>query len=111
TTPAHAPSAPAGYVELVDLEHLAHPHLIGAWFSGDVLVDPGPSTSLDRLLESVERRRPRVIALTHIHLDHSGATGSLLRRFPELEVWVHERGAPHLIDPSKLLASAGRLYG
>jgi glyoxylase-like metal-dependent hydrolase (beta-lactamase superfamily II) len=106
-----AASPDAGDVELVDTEHLGHPHLIGAWFAGDVLVDPGPSTSLDRVLEAIERRRPRAVALTHIHLDHAGATGSVLRLFPELEVWVHERGAQHMIDPTKLLASAGRLYG
>jgi glyoxylase-like metal-dependent hydrolase (beta-lactamase superfamily II) len=52
-----------------------------------------------------------VLALTHIHLDHAGATGSLVRRFPGVEVWVHERGAPHLIDPRKLIESATRLYG
>jgi glyoxylase-like metal-dependent hydrolase (beta-lactamase superfamily II) len=52
-----------------------------------------------------------VIALTHIHLDHAGASGTLARRFPDAEVWVHERGAPHLADPSRLLASATRLYG
>ncbi|HMC50183.1 MAG TPA: MBL fold metallo-hydrolase, partial [Solirubrobacterales bacterium] len=49
--------------------------------------------------------------LTHIHLDHAAATGALVRRWPELEVYVHERGARHLVDPSKLLASAERLYG
>ncbi len=49
--------------------------------------------------------------LTHIHLDHAAATGALVRRWPELEVYVHERGARHLIDPSRLLASAERLYG
>jgi glyoxylase-like metal-dependent hydrolase (beta-lactamase superfamily II) len=49
--------------------------------------------------------------LTHIHLDHAGATGVLVRRFPSLKVYVHERGAPHLIDPSKLLKSAAQLYG
>ncbi len=53
----------------------------------------------------------RAVLLTHIHLDHAAATGALVRRWPELEVYVHERGAPHLIDPSKLLASAERLYG
>ena len=52
-----------------------------------------------------------MLLLTHIHLDHAGATGVLCRRFPELVVYVHERGAPHLIDPSKLLKSAARLYG
>ena len=55
--------------------------------------------------------RPRALLLTHIHLDHAAATGALVRRWPELEVYVHERGAPHLVDPSKLLASAERLYG
>ena len=48
--------------------------------------------------------------LTHIHLDHAGATGSLVRRWPETPVYVHERGAPHLIDPSKLWASASQLW-
>jgi glyoxylase-like metal-dependent hydrolase (beta-lactamase superfamily II) len=54
---------------------------------------------------------PRALLLTHIHLDHAGATGVLVRRFPRLTVYVHERGAPHLVDPSKLLKSATRLYG
>ena len=56
-------------------------------------------------------RVPRAILLTHIHFDHAGATGALVRRWPDVEVWVHERGAPHVIDPSKLVASATRLYG
>src|SRR5207249_7493 len=54
---------------------------------------------------------PRALMLTHIHLDHAGASGTLCERYPELVVYVHERGAPHLIDPSKLLESAARLYG
>ena len=49
---------------------------------------------------------PERILLTHIHFDHAGATGALVRRWPDVEVWVHERGAPHLIDPSRLTASA-----
>ncbi len=97
--------------ELIDLMHLGRAHVIGAWRVGDVIVDPGPSSCLATLLPQLERDPPRVLALTHIHLDHAGATGSLLQRFPELEVWVHERGAPHLIDPGKLLSSATRLYG
>jgi glyoxylase-like metal-dependent hydrolase (beta-lactamase superfamily II) len=97
--------------QLIDLLHLARPEVVGAWLVGDVVVDPGPSSCLDRLLPVLERRPPRVLALTHIHLDHAGASGSLLRRFPEAEVWVHERGAPHLVDPSRLLESATRLYG
>jgi glyoxylase-like metal-dependent hydrolase (beta-lactamase superfamily II) len=97
--------------ELIDLLHLGRPKVIGAWRVGEVIVDPGPSSCLDTLLPKLERRPPRVLALTHIHLDHAGASGSLLRRFPDAEVWVHERGAPHLIDPAKLLESASRLYG
>ncbi|MEA2201641.1 MAG: hypothetical protein QOI89_2237 [Solirubrobacteraceae bacterium] len=78
---------------------------------GDVIVDPGPSSCLETLLAALDGRPPRVLALTHIHLDHAGASGSLLRRFPDAEVWVHERGAPHLVDPGRLLESAARLYG
>jgi glyoxylase-like metal-dependent hydrolase (beta-lactamase superfamily II) len=97
--------------QLTDLEHLGRPHVIGCWRVGDVIIDPGPSSCLQRLLPQLEARPPRVLALTHIHLDHAGATGSLLRRFPNTEVWVHDRGAPHLCDPARLLASAERLYG
>src|SRR5262249_39993420 len=51
------------------------------------------------------------LVLTHIHLDHAGATGTLVREYPHLRVYVHEIGAPHMIDPGKLIASATRLYG
>lgn len=97
--------------ELIDLLHLGRAKVIGAWRVGDVIVDPGPSSCMEQLLPVLERHPPQVLALTHIHLDHAGATGSLMRRFPDAEVWVHERGARHLADPSKLLASATRLYG
>ncbi len=97
--------------ELIDLMHLGRARLLSAWRVGDVIIDPGPSRSLETLLGALERNPPRVVALTHIHLDHAGASGSLLERFPDAEVWVHARGAPHLIDPSRLLRSAGRLYG
>jgi glyoxylase-like metal-dependent hydrolase (beta-lactamase superfamily II) len=105
------PGSTAEEAVLVDLLHLGRPRVIGAWLVGDVVVDPGPSSCLDRLLPALERRPPRAIALTHIHLDHAGASGTLLRRFPDAELWVHERGAPHLIDPRRLLDSATRLYG
>lgn len=98
---------------LVDLMHLGRPKAVGAWLldRGNILVDPGPASCLPTLLPVLEAAPPRVIALTHIHLDHAGATGTLAARFPEAEVWVHERGAPHMADPQKLLASAQRLYG
>ncbi len=76
-----------------------------------MLVDPGPESSISTVLDALGEERPRAILLTHIHLDHAAATGALVRRWPELEVYVHERGAPHLVDPSRLLASAERLYG
>src|SRR5437764_9287401 len=97
--------------ELIDLLHLGRPRVIGAWRVGDVIVDPGPSSCLPTLLPVLEAHPPRALALTHVHLDHAGASGSLLKRFPTAEVWVHERGAPHVADPSKLLRSAARLYG
>lgn len=98
---------------LVDLMHLGRPKAVGAWLldGGEILVDPGPSSCLPALLPALEAAPPRVIALTHIHLDHAGATGTLAARFPAAEVWVHERGAPHMVDPQRLLASARRLYG
>jgi glyoxylase-like metal-dependent hydrolase (beta-lactamase superfamily II) len=97
--------------QLIDVMHLGREHVIGAWRVGEVIVDPGPSSALGALLPLLQERPPRALALTHIHLDHAGAAGTLARRFPELEVWVHERGAPHLADPSRLLDSATRLYG
>ena len=51
------------------------------------------------------------VVVTHVHLDHAGGVGSLLRRFPKATVWVHERGAPHLADPTRLVASTARTYG
>ena len=95
----------------IDLMHLDRPRVIACWEVGNVLVDPGPSSCLPTLFEGLEGRRPEALLLTHIHLDHAGASGSLVRRWPDLEVYVHERGAPHLIDPARLLQSAERLYG
>ncbi len=91
--------------------HLGRPHVIGCWEVDGVLVDPGPESSISTVIEALGGERPRALLLTHIHLDHAAATGALVRRWPDLEVYVHERGAPHLIDPAKLLASAERLYG
>lgn len=98
-------------MRVIDVMHLGRPHVIGCWEVDGALVDPGPESSLPTLLAALGEERPRALLLTHIHLDHAAATGALVRRWPDLEVYVHERGAPHLIDPSKLLASAARLYG
>ncbi|HWD69500.1 MAG TPA: MBL fold metallo-hydrolase [Solirubrobacteraceae bacterium] len=78
---------------------------------GEVLVDPGPTLSLEHVLSELDGWQPQAILLTHIHFDHAGGTGTLMRRFPELEVYVHERGAPHMLNPERLWASASQLYG
>lgn len=98
-------------MRLIDLRHLGRERVIGCWQVGDALVDPGPASCLPALLEGLGGQRPRALLLTHIHLDHAGASGSLVRRWPELEVYVHARGAPHMADPERLLRSARRLYG
>jgi glyoxylase-like metal-dependent hydrolase (beta-lactamase superfamily II) len=98
-------------VRLIDVEHLGRQRVIGCWEIDGVLIDPGPTSSMGTLIEALDGAEPRGLLLTHIHLDHAGAAGSLVRRWPELPVYVHERGARHLADPTKLLASAKRLYG
>jgi glyoxylase-like metal-dependent hydrolase (beta-lactamase superfamily II) len=98
-------------MRLIDVEHLGRPRVIGCWQVGDVLVDPGPESSVQRVIDALEGEAPRALLLTHIHLDHAGAAGTLCRRWPDLEVYVHERGARHLADPTRLLASAAQLYG
>lgn len=106
-------------LELVDLQFASEPQGIGVYLvdtdDGPALFDCGPSSTLDALesglaavgcaLEDV-----RHLLLSHIHLDHAGAAGSLVRRNPELTVWVSPVGRPHLIDPSRLERSARRLY-
>ncbi len=91
--------------------HLGRERVIGCWQVGDVLIDPGPSSCLPTLLEGLGAQRPRALLLTHVHLDHAGAAGSLVARWPELEVYVHERGAEHMIAPARLIESVTRLYG
>ena len=98
-------------MRLIDVRHLGRERVIGCWEVDGILIDPGPTTSMENLIEALGDSRPRALLLTHIHLDHAGASGSLVRRWPDLPVYVHEIGAPHLPDPAKLLASAERLYG
>jgi glyoxylase-like metal-dependent hydrolase (beta-lactamase superfamily II) len=94
----------------IDVHHLGNPLVICCFELDNVIVDPGPEASHRTLVEALDAP-PQRILLTHIHFDHAGATGALVRRWPDVEVWVHERGAPHLVDPSRLTASATRLYG
>jgi glyoxylase-like metal-dependent hydrolase (beta-lactamase superfamily II) len=79
------------------------------------IVDPGPGSTLETLRQQLQAHGLTVrdldaILLTHIHLDHAGASGALVRENPRLPVYVHKNGAPHMADPSKLLASAQRLW-
>jgi glyoxylase-like metal-dependent hydrolase (beta-lactamase superfamily II) len=95
----------------IDVLHLGVPRVICCHVLDDVIVDPGPESTLDTLVAELGDWQPAKILLTHIHLDHAGAAGALTERWPDAEVWVHERGARHMLDPSRLLASAGRIYG
>ena len=95
----------------IDVLHTGREKVICCWEVDGLLIDPGPQACEHTLLEAIGGEQPRALLLTHIHFDHAGAAGSLVRRWPDLPVYVHERGAPHLADPSKLVASAGRLYG
>ena len=96
----------------LDVLHLGTPRVVCCHEpEPGVLVDPGPAASLDGLLAALGDVEPRRVLLTHIHLDHAGAAGVLVRHFPGVEVWVHRLGAPHVVDPAKLVASATRLYG
>ncbi|MBS1251423.1 MAG: Hydroxyacylglutathione hydrolase GloC [Anaerolineales bacterium] len=106
-------------IRLIDDQFLGLPHLIGTYvLLGDepALVDPGPSTTIAGLeaglaADGLSFDDIRALLLTHIHLDHAGATGTLVTRYPHLRVYVHQVGAPHVIDPERLIRSATRLYG
>lgn len=77
----------------------------------DVLIDPGPESSLGHVIDALGDLVPRVLLLTHVHLDHAGGAGRLVERYPELQVYIHEDGVKHMVDPSRLIASATRIYG
>jgi glyoxylase-like metal-dependent hydrolase (beta-lactamase superfamily II) len=106
--------------EPLDLRHLGRERVIAAYLlqteDGLALNDCGPTTCVPELKARLAERGlelsdVRHLLLSHIHLDHAGAAGVLVREHPELQVHVSEIGAPHLIDPSRLEASARRLYG
>ena len=106
-------------ITILDMNWVGRPHSVAAALLESnghrAIIDPGPESTYATLCERLRSRGLSVaqldaILLTHIHLDHAGATGSLVRENPRLAVYVHTLGAPHMIDPSRLLASAARLW-
>jgi glyoxylase-like metal-dependent hydrolase (beta-lactamase superfamily II) len=107
-------------IRFLDLRFQGSPQVVATGVlegaSRVALIDPGPGSTLPVLREQLalgglSLGDVEAILLTHIHLDHAGACGTILREHPGITVYVHERGAPHLINPEKLLNSATRLYG
>ena len=98
-------------MRLIDVHHLGQEKVICCCEADGVLIDPGPQSCEETLVAALGDVRPRAILLTHIHFDHAGVSGALVRRWPDLPVYVHEVGAPHLADPERLVRSATRLYG
>jgi glyoxylase-like metal-dependent hydrolase (beta-lactamase superfamily II) len=104
----------------IDLLHLGRERVIASYLvdtdDGPALFDCGPSTTVDALKFGLADRGlaladVRHLLLSHIHLDHAGAAGVLVREHPALQVHVSPIGAPHLVDPARLEKSARRLYG
>ncbi len=107
-------------ISIIDLQFQSRPNVIASYLFYDgkqaALIESGPASTVETLIEGVKAAGVpfevlRQVIVTHIHLDHAGAAGVLVNKFPWLRVYVHPVGAPHLADPTKLLASAARLYG
>jgi glyoxylase-like metal-dependent hydrolase (beta-lactamase superfamily II) len=97
--------------EIIDTRFQGIERSIACFRHGDVLIDPGPESSLDHVIDALGDRVPSTLLLTHVHLDHAGGAGRLVERYPDLQVYIHEDGLPHMVDPSRLIASATRIYG
>jgi len=107
-------------ITAIDLQFRSRPNVIASYLFYDgrdaALIETGPASTVDTLIAGiiaagVPLDAVRQLVVTHIHLDHSGAAGVLTQKIPGARVYVHPLGAPHLVDPSKLLTSAARLYG
>jgi len=105
---------------LLDLEYLGRPGHIGVYCletsEGLAVVDTGPASTLGRFQDGIRALGAtladvRIVLATHIHIDHTGAAGQLVEATPRIKVYVHERGAPHLADPARLVRSATMVYG
>ncbi|ADI14851.1 MBL fold metallo-hydrolase [Truepera radiovictrix] len=109
-----------GGVFLLDTQHMGYHGTVGVFVLPGpggtfALIESGPGSTLETVLTGIreagfEPEKLAAVLVTHIHLDHAGAAGALARRF-DAEVYVHENGAGHLLEPERLLASAARIYG
>ncbi|MGH2749955.1 MAG: MBL fold metallo-hydrolase [Actinomycetota bacterium] len=103
--------------QVIDTKMHDLPGITGTFLLEDeqtALIETGPKSGVENVLAGLRRaavERLDWIIVTHIHLDHAGAAGTLARHFPEARVGVHEVGVPHLVEPSKLWSSAARIYG
>ncbi|MBA2286349.1 MAG: MBL fold metallo-hydrolase [Ktedonobacteraceae bacterium] len=104
----------------ISLPFLGEQDIIGSYLIAGgnevAIIDPGPESMMEHLLAAIkeagfEPRSVTHVLTTHVHLDHAGAVGSLMRHLPEAQVYAHSKGAPHLLDTSKVVASAARIYG
>src|ERR687889_2507945 len=109
-------------IEIIDLDFMNTGQVIASFLllgedgASAALVETGPTNCLDRLTaglkdHGVSHEDVRQVYLTHVHLDHAGASGHLSEILPNATFYVHELGYPHLADPSKLVKSAARIYG
>ncbi|MBF8271251.1 MAG: MBL fold metallo-hydrolase [Magnetococcales bacterium] len=115
-------------IDIKDLEHgitridvhYIRPGLAGSYLVVEqnraVLIETGPQLAVPRILDalakkSIPRENVEAIMVTHVHLDHAGGAGLLLEKLPNAKLYVHPKGVKHMIDPSKLLASAMMVYG
>ncbi len=114
------PQAGPSGIELIDLGFMDTPGVIASYLlAGDdqlTLIESGPTTTrahLERGIRAAGYSLADVsrIVITHIHLDHGGAAGAIMRDYPHMRLSVHPLGAPHMVDPARLISSAGRLYG
>ena len=104
---------------VIDTMYNGTPEAIAAYLllgRRPALIETGPASTVDAVLAGmreagVEPETLAAVAVTHIHLDHAGGAGTIAARLPQVQIYVHLRGGPHLIDPARLLASAQRLYG
>ena len=104
---------------LIDLQTGGFKNLIASYVikaEKNVIIDTGPTSSVPNLLLGlkelgVEPEDVVYVALTHIHVDHGGGVGNVLKSLPNAKIIVHPKGVPHLIDPAKLWAASKETLG